>query len=166
MVVLHLPRLLSFSLSPSFSRQAYSISKRTLNTLLHPPKSTLTTSEPNLVISTNITPKPQTKTLSLENIFIPPDTHVTDNARILNGSNILLSKYATDAQIIQADFVKSSVRFEDCPSDGLPEFALVGRSNVGKSSLLNSIVRRKKLALTSKKPGWSFVLLQFHFSNL
>ena len=40
---------------------------------------------------------------------------------------------------------------EDCSSDGLPEFAIVGRSNVGKSSLLNSIVRRKKLALTSKK---------------
>lgn len=52
-----------------------------------------------------------------------------------------------------SDFVKSSVATEDCPSDGSPEFALVGRSNVGKSSLLNSLVRRKRLALTSKKPG-------------
>ncbi|PNX84665.1 GTP-binding protein at2g22870-like protein, partial [Trifolium pratense] len=160
MVVLHLPRLLSFSLS----RQTYSISKRTLTTLLHPPKSTLTTSEPNLeLISTTITPKPQT--LSLENIFIPPNTNVTENARILNGSNILLSNYATDAQIIQADFVKSSVRFEDCPSDGLPEFALVGRSNVGKSSLLNSIVRRKKLALTSKKPGKTQLINHFRIND-
>ncbi|KAJ6382870.1 hypothetical protein OIU77_031320 [Salix suchowensis] len=56
-------------------------------------------------------------------------------------------------KVVQADFIKSSVRTEDCPSDGLPEFALVGRSNVGKSSLLNTLVRRKKLALTSKKPG-------------
>ncbi|KAM0887726.1 hypothetical protein ACQ4PT_028819 [Festuca glaucescens] len=57
------------------------------------------------------------------------------------------------ALVVNADFVKSSVRPDDCPKDGRPEFALVGRSNVGKSSLLNSLVRRKKLALTSKKPG-------------
>jgi len=75
--------------------------------------------------------------------------------RILRGSNIVLSKYARDALVVQADFVKSSVKTEDCPADGFPEFAVVGRSNVGKSSLLNSIVRRKKLALTSKKPGGS-----------
>lgn len=60
----------------------------------------------------------------------------------------------------QAEFVKSSVKTEECPSDGLPEFALVGRSNVGKSSLLNSLVRRKKLALTSKKPG-NFIMNVF-----
>lgn len=160
MVILHIPRL-SFSLftisSPLFSRKAYS--SRTLTTLLHPPpKSTLTTTSQPTIIN----PKPQN--LSLDKLFVPPETPIIslDNARILNGSNILLSNYANDAQIIQADFVKSSVRTEDCPSDGLPEFALVGRSNVGKSSLLNSIVRRKKLALTSKKPGIS--LLHFFFS--
>uniref|UniRef100_A0A6N2NLR5 EngB-type G domain-containing protein n=1 Tax=Salix viminalis TaxID=40686 RepID=A0A6N2NLR5_SALVM len=97
---------------------------------------------------------------SPDKLFIPPDTEVSVNensgglrARVLKGSNIVLSKYARDAQVFQAEFIKSSVRTEDCPSDGLPEFALVGRSNVGKSSLLNSIVRRNKLALTSKKPG-------------
>ena len=37
-----------------------------------------------------------------------------------------------EAQVVQAEFVKSSVRTDDCPSDGLPEFALVGRSNVGE----------------------------------
>ncbi|KAK2982545.1 hypothetical protein RJ640_029772 [Escallonia rubra] len=57
----------------------------------------------------------------------------------VHGSNIVLSKYARDAQVAQAEFVKSSVRTEDCPADGLPEFALVGRSNVGKSSLMNSL---------------------------
>ncbi|XP_004501191.1 GTP-binding protein At2g22870 [Cicer arietinum] len=163
MVILHIPRL-SFSLftisSPLFSRKAYS--SRTLTTLLHPPpKSTLTTTSQPTIIN----PKPQN--LSLDKLFVPPETPIIslDNARILNGSNILLSNYANDAQIIQADFVKSSVRTEDCPSDGLPEFALVGRSNVGKSSLLNSIVRRKKLALTSKKPGKTQLINHFRVND-
>lgn len=96
--------------------------------------------------------------LSIDKLFIPPDTDVSSSltARVLKGSNIVLSKYARDAQVTTAEFVKSSVKTEDCPADGIPEFALVGRSNVGKSSLLNSIVKRKKLALTSKKPGEGF----------
>lgn len=108
--------------------------------------------------------------ISLEKLFIPPETDVSSDtsalslsSRILKGSNILLSKYARDAQVMQADFIKSSVRTQDCPSDGLPEFALVGRSNVGKSSLLNSIVRRKRLALTSKKPGETVTWIGFSF---
>lgn len=109
--------------------------------------------------------------IPLEKLFVPPETEVkyTDSGalstRILKGSNILLSKYARDAQVNQAEFVKSSVRTEDCPSDGLPEFALVGRSNVGKSSLLNSLVRRKKLALTSKKPGQYYLPCEFNIFN-
>ncbi|CAD6229981.1 unnamed protein product [Miscanthus lutarioriparius] len=98
--------------------------------------------------------------LPLDRLFVPPgatvDTGDQDavSARVLKGSNIVLGPYARgDAQVVNADFVKSSVRPDDCPRDGLPEFALVGRSNVGKSSLLNSLVRRKRLALTSKKPG-------------
>ncbi|KAL9400230.1 hypothetical protein Peur_009191 [Populus x canadensis] len=125
-------------------------------------KSTLTTTEPIPITEAHnfLTPQEETQTqFSLDKLFIPPDTEVSINensglsARILKGSNIVLSKYARNAQVVQAEFIKSSVRTEDCPSDGLPEFALVGRSNVGKSSLLNSLVRRKKLALTSKKPG-------------
>jgi GTP-binding protein len=98
--------------------------------------------------------------LPLNRLFVPPGASVNPgdeesvSARVLKGSNIVLGPYARgDAQVVNADFVKSSVRPEDCPKDGLPEFALVGRSNVGKSSLLNSLVRRKRLALTSKKPG-------------
>jgi GTP-binding protein len=98
--------------------------------------------------------------LPLDRLFLPPGASVTPGdeegvtARVLKGSNIVLGTYARgDAQVVNADFVKSSVRPDDCPKDGRPEFALVGRSNVGKSSLLNSLVRRKRLALTSKKPG-------------
>lgn len=54
---------------------------------------------------------------------------------------------------------------DQCPADGFPEFALVGRSNVGKSSLLNSIVRRKKLALTSKKPGKTQCINHFRIND-
>ncbi|PIN03424.1 putative GTPase [Handroanthus impetiginosus] len=110
--------------------------------------------------------------LSLESLFLPPETDVSSlknstlSARILKGSNIVLSKYAEDGvEVVNAEFVKSSVRTEDCPSDGLPEFALVGRSNVGKSSLLNSLVRRKRLALTSKKPGKTQCINHFRVND-
>ncbi|NP_001333534.1 P-loop containing nucleoside triphosphate hydrolases superfamily protein [Solanum lycopersicum] len=108
--------------------------------------------------------------ISVEKLFFPPDTDVSSgsrplSSRILKGSNIVLSKYAGNSQVEQAEFVKSSVDTEACPSDGLPEFALVGRSNVGKSSLLNSLVRRKKLALTSKKPGKTQCINHFRIND-
>ena len=53
----------------------------------------------------------------------------------------------------EAHFASSAARWEDLPEDGLPEVAFVGRSNVGKSSLLNMLLRRKKLAYTSAQPG-------------
>ena len=52
-----------------------------------------------------------------------------------------------------AEFVKGCAKWEQLPRDGTPEVAFVGRSNVGKSSLLNKLVKRKKLAYTSKTPG-------------
>lgn len=54
---------------------------------------------------------------------------------------------------VQASFVCSALLPEHFPKDGRPEFAFVGRSNVGKSSLLNTLLRRKELAKTSGKPG-------------
>lgn len=51
------------------------------------------------------------------------------------------------------EFVKGAARWEHLPEDGLPEVAFVGRSNVGKSSLLNMLVGRKSLARTSRTPG-------------
>lgn len=56
-------------------------------------------------------------------------------------------------KIRSVEFVKSAVSSEQCPADGLPEIAFVGRSNVGKSSLINKLVARKKLAKTSSAPG-------------
>ena len=54
--------------------------------------------------------------------------------------------------VIEAAFVRSAVAAGDLPRDGLPEIALVGRSNVGKSSLINALVRQR-IARTSAAPG-------------
>lgn len=56
-------------------------------------------------------------------------------------------------KVVTAQFVKSALRQEDYPKDRRPEIAFVGRSNVGKSSLLNGLLRRKGLAKTSATPG-------------
>lgn len=158
MVVTHLPKLHShfiFPVRPPPSLYTHHLS------FLRLPKFPLTSSAAaaGSVAQPSPISAPDTHVeIPLQNLFVPPETDISSTstpltARILKGSNIVLSKYASNAQVVQAEFVKSSVRTEDCPSDGLPEFALVGRSNVGKSSLLNSLVRRKRLALTSKKPG-------------
>src|SRR5690606_14684599 len=56
-------------------------------------------------------------------------------------------------EIKSAAFVKSSVKLNQCPTDNKPEFAFIGRSNVGKSSLINMLLDAKGLAKTSSKPG-------------
>jgi GTP-binding protein len=55
--------------------------------------------------------------------------------------------------VIQADFVISAVSEQDFPQEGIPEVVFAGRSNVGKSSLINSLTGSKKLARTSSTPG-------------
>ncbi len=57
------------------------------------------------------------------------------------------------ATIQHATFASSHARVAQAPTDGRPEFAFIGRSNVGKSSLINMLAQRKELAHTSGKPG-------------
>ncbi|TDL34393.1 YihA family ribosome biogenesis GTP-binding protein [Jeotgalibacillus sp. S-D1] len=56
-------------------------------------------------------------------------------------------------KITQSEIVMSAVKPEQYPEGGLPEFALAGRSNVGKSSFINKMINRKALARISSKPG-------------
>lgn len=70
-------------------------------------------------------------------------------------------------KITRTEFVTSAVKASDYPAGGLPEVALAGRSNVGKSSLLNKLVNRRGLARTSNTPGRTrlinFFLVNGHF---
>lgn len=69
-------------------------------------------------------------------------------------------------KIKQAEFVKSAVYEKRLPMElKNMEFAFVGRSNVGKSSLINSITGRKKLAKTSKTPGRTQLINYFKVNN-
>ncbi len=64
-------------------------------------------------------------------------------------------------QIKSAEFIKSSKRWQDCPEPILPEYAFIGRSNVGKSSLINAMLSRKDLAKTSQTPGKTQLINHF-----
>lgn len=60
-----------------------------------------------------------------------------------------------------AEFVKSSGKWQDCPEPNLPEYAFIGRSNVGKSSLINAMMNHKDLAKTSQTPGKTQLINHF-----
>ena len=63
--------------------------------------------------------------------------------------------------IKSAEFVISNSQVSKCPTTGLPEYAFIGRSNVGKSSLINMLTGRKGLAMTSQKPGKTQLINHF-----
>ena len=62
---------------------------------------------------------------------------------------------------MKASFVISSPDVASCPRSTLPEYAFIGRSNVGKSSLINMLTRNPKLAKTSQKPGKTLLINHF-----
>lgn len=64
-------------------------------------------------------------------------------------------------EIKTAEFVISAPTFTMCPDDTKPEYAFIGRSNVGKSSLINMLCRNKKLAKTSATPGKTLLINHF-----
>jgi GTP-binding protein len=72
--------------------------------------------------------------------------------------------FAPLMDILSADFLASYPKASACPKDGLPEFAFIGRSNVGKSSLINMLTGKKGLAKTSGTPGKT-QLLNFFLIN-
>ncbi len=68
-------------------------------------------------------------------------------------------------QIKEAKFLKSSQKVSQCPKPDKPEYAFIGRSNVGKSSLINMLTGRKKLAKISGTPGKTQLVNHFLINN-
>jgi len=64
-------------------------------------------------------------------------------------------------KIVEAEFVVSSSDIKQCPEPDRPEYAFIGRSNVGKSSLINMLTGRRKLAKTSSTPGKTMLINHF-----
>ena len=64
-------------------------------------------------------------------------------------------------EIKSAEFVISNTDVKKCPLGNLPEYAFIGRSNVGKSSLINMLTGKKGLAMTSQKPGKTMLINHF-----
>ena len=64
-------------------------------------------------------------------------------------------------KIKSAEFVISNTNYKKCPSPNKPEYAFIGRSNVGKSSLINALTNQKGLAKTSSKPGKTQLINHF-----
>lgn len=68
-------------------------------------------------------------------------------------------------EITNAEFVISNTDVKKCPAGTFPEYAFIGRSNVGKSSLINMLTSRKGLAMTSSTPGKTMLINHFLINN-
>lgn len=72
---------------------------------------------------------------------------------------------AKKMDITHAEFIISNTDVNKCPTPDKPEYAFIGRSNVGKSSLINMLTNRKNLAMTSSKPGKTQLINHFLINN-
>ncbi|WP_298418489.1 ribosome biogenesis GTP-binding protein YihA/YsxC [uncultured Kordia sp.] len=68
-------------------------------------------------------------------------------------------------KIKSAEFIMSNSDVAKCPKNSIPEYAFIGRSNVGKSSLINMLTQRKSLAKTSGRPGKTQLINHFKINN-
>jgi GTP-binding protein len=73
----------------------------------------------------------------------------------------MITRKNNDIQIREAEFLTSSTDFTKCPAPDKPEYAFIGRSNVGKSSLINMLTQRQKLAKVSGRPGKTQTIIHF-----
>lgn len=83
----------------------------------------------------------------------------TNGYRSVNSNKLIVMK------IKSADFLMSNSSVEKCPNQPLPEYAFIGRSNVGKSSLINMLTSRKSLAKTSGRPGKTQLINHFKIND-
>lgn len=67
--------------------------------------------------------------------------------------------------IKKAQYLISNAKVKDCPDVNVPEYAFIGRSNVGKSSLINMLCRNRNLAKTSQKPGKTLLINHFSIND-
>ncbi len=68
-------------------------------------------------------------------------------------------------EIKNAKYEISSAKVSQCPDSNVPEYAFIGRSNVGKSSLINMLTKSRGLAKTSQKPGKTLLINHFRINN-
>jgi GTP-binding protein len=68
-------------------------------------------------------------------------------------------------EINSAEFIISNTQVSKCPQDRLPEYAFIGRSNVGKSSLINMLTKHPKLAMTSSTPGKTLLINHYKINK-
>lgn len=91
-----------------------------------------------------------------------------DNVRfvyLLKNNYFCLSNQKKHMEIKKAEFTLSSPTVDKCPQDNKPEYAFIGRSNVGKSSLINMLCNNKRLAKTSSTPGKTLLINHFIINN-
>ena len=83
----------------------------------------------------------------------------------LKKKDTLIAILIQNKMSILAKFIQSNTDWKKCPDPKLPEYALIGRSNVGKSSLINMLTERKSLAKISSTPGKTQLINHFLINN-